>query len=207
MSSNSIYPSGYYVYAYIRSKDSATAKAGTPYYIGKGKDSRMYRPRKGVPTPKDKRFIITLEDNLFEWAAFLLERRYISIWGRKDIKTGILLNKTDGGEGGSGCRVLRPKKIGKLTSEHIAKLRKPKSLERRLNMRKPKSKQHSENIGNAVRGKPKSLEHRKNLSASNKGKSEGIPKILVECPHCGKTGGKPSMIKWHFDKCKFKSSL
>lgn len=25
----------YYVYAYVRSKDSKTAKAGTPYYIGK----------------------------------------------------------------------------------------------------------------------------------------------------------------------------
>lgn len=25
----------YYVYAYIRSKDSETARAGTPYYIGK----------------------------------------------------------------------------------------------------------------------------------------------------------------------------
>jgi hypothetical protein len=27
----------YYVYAYLRSKDSPTAIAGTPYYIGKGK--------------------------------------------------------------------------------------------------------------------------------------------------------------------------
>lgn len=38
MSSNHIY----YVYAYIRSKDSDTAKAGTPYYIGKGKHKRAF---------------------------------------------------------------------------------------------------------------------------------------------------------------------
>ena len=26
--------------------------------------------------------------------------------------------------------------------------------------------------------------------------------IIVECPHCGKQGGKPNMRRWHFDKCK-----
>jgi len=26
----------------------------------------------------------------------------------------------------------------------------------------------------------------------------------VECPHCGKIAGKPPMIRWHFDNCKYK---
>ena len=26
----------------------------------------------------------------------------------------------------------------------------------------------------------------------------------VECPHCGETGHKPIMARWHFNKCKFK---
>jgi hypothetical protein len=89
----------YYVYAYIRSKDSITAKAGTPYYIGKGSNNRAYvKHYNKIPLPKDKSLIILLETNLSEIGALAIERRLISLWGRKDLDTGILLNKTDGGD-------------------------------------------------------------------------------------------------------------
>lgn len=32
----------------------------------------------------------------------------------------------------------------------------------------------------------------------------GVPKPKLTCPHCGKEGGKPQMIQYHFDKCKLK---
>ena len=32
----------------------------------------------------------------------------------------------------------------------------------------------------------------------------GVPKPKLTCPHCNKTGGKPQMIQFHFDKCKLK---
>jgi hypothetical protein len=103
MSSNFIY----YVYAYLRSKDSGTAKSGSPYYIGKGKGNRAWQKHRnhgrGVFTPSSKSNIVLLENNLSELGALALERRMISWYGRKDIKTGILLNKTAGGDGAQGA--------------------------------------------------------------------------------------------------------
>ena len=87
----------YYTYAYLR-------EDRTPYYIGKGENGRIYKKGKGeVNPPKDKSRIIFLKQNLTEEEAFRHEIYMITVFGRKDLGTGILRNRTNGGEGCSGA--------------------------------------------------------------------------------------------------------
>jgi hypothetical protein len=86
----------YYTYAYLREDK-------TPYYIGKGKKERIYSTHRKFKPPKDKSRIIFLKQNLTEEEAFRHEVYMIAVFGRKDLGTGILHNRTNGGEGPSGA--------------------------------------------------------------------------------------------------------
>lgn len=147
----------YYVYAYIRSKNSSVALAGTPYYIGKGAGSRAF-DQKGhkVKVPDNHTLIVIIASNLTEMGAFAIERRLIRHWGRIDNDTGILRNLTDGGQGHSGFI----KSIETRKKHSLAMKGKPKSEEYKNKMRGVKRPPSvSEKLSLAFKGRQKSIEH------------------------------------------------
>jgi len=139
----------YYIYSYLREDHS-------PYYIGKGKEGRAFtKGYKEVRPPQDKSKVKILKANLTEEDAFALEKLYILMFGRKDLGTGILRNKTDGGDGPSGA--IRSEE----TKEKI----------RQANLGRQRPQWVYDKIAASNRGKKVSAETRAKMSAARKGKT------------------------------------
>ena len=192
----------YYTYAYLREDK-------TPYYIGKGKGNRAYRRRdKGIKPPKDKSKILILKQNLTEEESFRHEVYMIAVFGRKDLGTGILHNRTNGGDGVSGAVVSdetrrkmsealkgkpRSKEIRRKISEaHKGKTHSEKSRRNMSESQKGKtfSEETKRKLSEAKKGKTHSEETKRKLSEANKGRKWwndgcGNRKRMVECPGDG----------------------
>ena len=174
-------PNRFYTYAYLR-------EDRTPYYIGKGQGNRVYKRNKSdIKPPKDNSRIIILKQNLTEEQSFRHEMYMIAVFGRKNNGTGILYNKTDGGEGISGVvisdehreKLSLTKKgnqlwLGRTHSEEtkrkIGEVHKGKTLSDET---KRKISEAKKGTPPPNKGKKMSLEQKQKISESMKGKSKG----------------------------------
>lgn len=156
---------------WLRGKDGSYP-AGTPYYAGKGSGKRAVKHHEaGLKPPRDKSLILVMPRSN-EAEAFKTEMELIANWGRKDLGTGCLLNRTDGGEGGSGAvrsdETRAKNGIANKGRKHSLKTKLKVSTSLLGNKRRagiPHTEDTKAKVSVSMKGRPKSPETRAKMSA------------------------------------------
>lgn len=173
----------FYVYAFLRNKDSESGPKYSPYYIGKGCGKRAFEKHgRNIPPPRDNAYIVFIEQYLTESEAFDLEKYCIKLFGRIGTNTGILRNLTDGGEGPSGMTMSKETRQRMSMSRRGSKhplWGKPRTEVVKLKISTamsghkhrcyglPMPEETKAKISRANKNKPKTQQHRASLAMAN----------------------------------------
>ena len=172
----------------------------TPFYVGMGKKGRSQDRKRRSDwwkryVEKYGLEVKIIKEGLTKEEAILLEKQFISEYGRINIGTGILINLTDGGEG--TVNIVRSEITRKKLSEAQKKNKHSEEVKQKIRNSRI-GKLHSDNtrnkISSSMKGKTHSEQTKQKLREINKGKT------LTEEQ---KIKHKEAMRKW-FEKKKIK---
>ena len=203
----------FYVYAYLRADH-------TPYYIGKGSGKRAWsKGSKEIGLTADSSKIVILVDNLDETTAFEYERKLITLLGRKDIGTGILRNRSAGGEGNAGWHRTAEQRANHYMkrpewrlrqSDRVTGANNPLSGVRRLGKDNPAyGVPRTESWKESMRGENNPLnkpEHQKTCEVCNKTMPKNMFRIWGHGPTCGTQIRKQRQVECSCCKKEFGAS-
>jgi hypothetical protein len=155
--------------------------AGVPFYVGKGTGSRAQNTT--VRSEEFKRIhalggcsVEIVDWFIHESQAHAFEVELIARYGRRDMG-GMLVNKTDGGEGASGA---------KLSAETRAKIAKSAIGNTRC-VGRALSADHRSKIGEANRKRGQSAESRKKIGAASRGRVfDADARAKISATHLGR---------------------
>ena len=158
------------------------------FYVGMGGVKRVYSKQRSKiwedTVKKYGYYSVVIANNLSKEDAFELECFIIKELGRKDLKTGSLVNMTDGGEGNMGlsCSIEKRRKY------NMSKIERNSEWKRKISeAHKGKifSKETLKKMSNAKIGKKTSEETRKKMSISNRSEEIGGVKVSMFCFYTG----------------------
>jgi len=209
----------FYVYMYLNIDN-------IPIYIGKGTGQRKIQHlrnakntakkthflnwiRKHLKEIKEDSDVVIYKDNLTQEESLKLENLLITSIGRRDKNEGPLLNKTDGGDGGTGRIVTEKEREWRREfSKTLWNDERKKEWSEHLKGR-VSSKETNEKISNSLKGRKLSEEVKNKISNSLIGKMAGKlnPMFGVKLSDERKEQiGKSSKLMWADEKFRNKQN-
>ena len=179
------------------------------------------------------KFLLEIIEHISEEQSSERERFWIAHFKSKDYKFGY--NMTDGGEGAPGrksredtCRKISEamkKRISEMSDEERKNMTKAANTAKLGQREQPgikksaaqkqrwdstteeDKKKHGAKSRDGVSETGKKRQVEGMVKAYSPERQQGTPKLVVQCPYCGKAGGRPIMHRFHFEKCKHREHL